>query len=65
MTGPDEKNPAAELRGMGKALIDIANALDGLDRAAAIRVLRAAAILNDVDLEAVGLKEIGGPNGNR
>jgi len=50
--------PAEEIRTMGQALIDIAKALDGLDREAAIRVIRAVAILHKVDLECVGLQEI-------
>jgi hypothetical protein len=45
------------MRAEGRALIAIADALEGIEREQAIRILRASAILLDVDLACVGLQE--------
>jgi hypothetical protein len=61
----NQEKPEAEmnevilsLRAQGKALIDVANALEGLDKPTAIRVLRAVAILHGINMSVVGLQEI-------
>jgi hypothetical protein len=54
----DAKGALDALRAQGKALIDVADALEGCTREQAIRVLRASACLLGVDLAAVGLREI-------
>lgn len=55
---PETKETVESLRSTGQAIIDVANALEGLDREASVRVLRAVAILHQCDLTAVGLQEI-------
>lgn len=55
---PETKEVVKSLRSTGQALIDVANALEGLDREASIRVLRAVAILHQCDLSIVGLQEL-------
>lgn len=47
-----------EMLRTAQAFKDIAEALQGLPREAAIRVLRASAILHGADLRCVGLQEI-------
>jgi hypothetical protein len=55
---PETKEIVENLRRTGQAIIEVANALEGFDREAAIRILRSVAILHGVDLEAVGLREL-------
>jgi hypothetical protein len=54
----DTKPALASLRAQGKALIDIADALEGCTRDECLRVLRASAFLLDIDPACVGLQEI-------
>lgn len=54
----DTKAAIASLRIQGKAMMDIADALEGFSREQCIKILRASACLLDIDLAAVGLQEI-------
>lgn len=52
----ETKSITDSMRAEGKAMVALADALDGLDREQAIRILRATGILLGVPLDALGLR---------
>lgn len=54
----DAEHVRLQMRATGQALIEISEALKGLTKEQAMRVIRASAILHNIDLASVGLQEI-------